>query len=225
MESVIQRLSLIDSINSQLGSSGSFNEIFSKDLRLSYNPTFLSAGLSDDILQYCENNIQYYDAEMTKVFIYGEWRKIPRRQIAFGDKGLAYKFSGISLPAADWDPVIESLKNRVCKAAECDFNFVLVNRYADGNDYIGEHRDDERDLDRGAPIASVSLGQSRDFIFRHEDQRRGIARAPENVRLVLENGSLLLIRQPTNRHWYHSIPKCRTAAGVRVNFTFRKFVR
>ena len=34
----------------------------------------------------------------------------------------------------------------------------MVNRYADGNDYMGEHQDAGSDHDSSAPIASLSLG-------------------------------------------------------------------
>ena len=44
-------------------------------------------------------------------------------------------------------------------------------RYKDGQDHIGEHRDDERELAPGSPIASVSFGACRDFFFRHKDSR------------------------------------------------------
>jgi hypothetical protein len=48
----------------------------------------------------------------------------------------------------------------------------LCYRYRDGRDYIAEHRDDERELDPAAPIASLSLGCARDFVFRHRDARK-----------------------------------------------------
>ncbi len=34
---------------------------------------------------------------------------------------------------------------------------------------MGEHRDDEKDLVRDSPIASLSLGQHRDFVFKHAE--------------------------------------------------------
>lgn len=45
-------------------------------------------------------------------------------------------------------------------------------RYKNGTDYIAEHRDDEKDLDPVVPIASLSLGQARDFVFKHRDARK-----------------------------------------------------
>lgn len=43
---------------------------------------------------------------------------------------------------------------------------------------MGEHKDDEKDLDHSTPIASLSLGQSRDFYFRHQD-----ARPPKSMKI------------------------------------------
>lgn len=45
-------------------------------------------------------------------------------------------------------------------------------RYRNGNDHIGEHRDDESELDPSAPIASISLGQRRTFVLKHKDARK-----------------------------------------------------
>ena len=39
---------------------------------------------------------------------------------------------------------------------------------------MGEHKDDEKDLCQDYPIASLSLGQARDFVFKHQDKKRGI---------------------------------------------------
>lgn len=37
---------------------------------------------------------------------------------------------------------------------------------------MGEHKDNEPELDPNTPIASLSLGQNRDFVFRHGDCRK-----------------------------------------------------
>lgn len=37
---------------------------------------------------------------------------------------------------------------------------------------MGEHRDNEPELDPTCPIASVSLGQERTFVLKHRDARK-----------------------------------------------------
>ena len=113
---------------------------------------------------------------------------------------------------------------------------------------MGEHKDDEKDLDACSPIASLSLGQPRDFYFKHQDcrgstgskQRKNhksakttklkdsdkalsmeVQGSKEKVTLVLESGSLLMMHPPTNNYWYHALPKRKNATGTRINLTFR----
>lgn len=113
----------------------------------------------------------------------------------------------------------------VCLSGGHKFNFVLVNRYNDGNDHMGEHRDDEADLVPKSAIASVSVGQARDFIFRHRDARgSGAKRKIDPVKFELSHGSLLIMNHPTNVYWFHSLPVRKKVICPRINLTFRQMV-
>lgn len=102
---------------------------------------------------------------------------------------------------------------------------LLSTRYKDGQDHMGEHRDDEKELDPLCPIASVSLGAARDFIFRHRDARgKQSCRQIEPVKLELAPGSLLLMNAPTNTFWYHSLPVRKKVLLPRINLTFRRIL-
>ncbi|XP_012660672.1 DNA oxidative demethylase ALKBH2 isoform X2 [Otolemur garnettii] len=134
-------------------------------------------------------------------------------------------FTGLTLSPKPWIPVLELVRDRVSGVTGQTFNFVLINRYKDGCDHIGEHRDDERELAPGSPIASVSFGACRDFFFRHKDSRgKHSSRRVEVVRLQLAHGSLLMMNHPTNTHWYHSLPIRKKILAPRVNLTFRKIL-
>ena len=90
---------------------------------------------------------------------------------------------------------------------------------------MGEHRDDEKDLVAGYPIAPLSLGQPRDFIFKHADcWGKTATRKIGPVKIELEHGSLLLMKHPTNIYWYHSLPPRKRLKDIRINMTFRKMV-
>lgn len=103
---------------------------------------------------------------------------------------------------------------------------VSSHRYKDGLDHMGEHRDDERELDPCCPIASVSLGAARDFVFRHRNSRGGVGKGgPPPVKLELAHGSLLLMNAPTNTHWYHSLPVRKKCQAPRINLTFRRILK
>lgn len=128
------------------------------------------------------------------------------------------------MPAKPWTPVLQLLRDRVQKASGWNFNFVLVNRYANGQDRIGEHRDAERELDLAAPIASLSFGAQRDFYFKHGDcRKKGRDKSSEPIVTVsLDDSMLLLMNPPTNQFWYHGLPPRKTCKDPRINLTFRK---
>lgn len=87
---------------------------------------------------------------------------------------------------------------------------------------MGFHKDDEKELCLESPIASLTLGAERDFIFRHGDKK---TRNIQDEKLVLTNGLLLLMNHPTNKFWYHGVPQRKTCKEPRINLTFRKIVQ
>lgn len=178
---------------------------------------------ADKIFQELEKEVEYFTGALARVLVFGKWHSVPRKQATYGDAGLTYTFSGLTLSPKPWIPVLEHVRDCVSGVTGQTFNFVLVNRYKDGRDHIGEHRDDEKELAPGSPIASVSFGACRDFFFRHKDSRgKNPCRRVEMVRLQLAHGSLLMMKPPTNTHWYHSLPVRKKVLAPRVNLTFRK---
>lgn len=203
----------------------------SRDLRgenfhCDYFSHFMPRSEADKLLSDCEGSLTYFTGELATVKLYGRSIPIPRKQVAYGDDGLTYTYSGITVPARPWLPFLAAVRQRIEEKTGFKFNFVLINRYKDGQDSMGEHRDDEKDLDLHHPIASLSLGQHRDFIFRHKDARgKNKTRDIDPIKLELEHGSLLMMNPPTNDFWYHSLPRRANQTGVRINMTFRKILR
>lgn len=194
-------------------------------LNVDYYPKFFSKVDSDALLKQLEAELRsYYEFSRNEVKVFGKVHKIPRKQTAFGDSGLSYNFSGTTVLANTWIPLMSGIRACVESVVGVNFNFVLVNRYGNGNDHMGEHRDDESDLIKGAPIASVTFGQARDFVFKHKDSRgkKATRKDIRPVTVCLEHGSLLIMKHPTNSEWYHSLPVRKKAHGIRVNLTFRQ---
>ncbi|XP_050409859.1 DNA oxidative demethylase ALKBH2 [Patella vulgata] len=206
------------------GHSILWKEIRRENLCCDYT-VFYSKHQADELLAECEKILIYNEGQMARVHLYGKWMEIARKQVAFGDEGLSYRFSGKTVSAQPWMPLVQKIKDDIIKATGYTFNFVLVNRYKDGHDHIGEHKDDEKDLVFGHPIASLSLGQARDFIFKHQDSRgKNATRDIPTVKLELQHGSLLMMKHPTNSFWYHSLPTRKKLINVRINFTFRQMM-
>ena len=114
-------------------------------------------------------------------------------------------------------------------------NDVFRYRYRDGQDKMGDHRDDEKELCKKTPIASFSLGAERDFVLKHVERKKNkldpvkIPLRLDNlfmmynpqVKIPLRPGTLLLMFAPTNDLWVHGIPARATCKHPRINLTFR----
>ena len=79
------------------------------------------------------------------------------------------------------------------------------------------HSDDEQSLGPNTVIASISLGATRKFAFKHK-------RSKETHSLILEHGSLLVMQGATQTHWLHRLPPTTTVSQARVNLTFRTII-
>ena len=154
--------------------------------------------------------------ERHRVRIRGREVDCPRLSGWEGDA--TYAYSGITLRPAPWTPRVAAVRRRIEAATGEAFNSVLANLYRDGSDRLGWHADDEPELGPAPVIASASFGAPRRFLLR--PKRGGGASVP----IVLEPGSLLVMRGPTQRHWLHSVPPTRRPVGPRINLTFRRIL-
>jgi len=158
------------------------------------------------------------DWKQERIVIYGKECFPTRETDVCGDKGLRYKYSGITQEAKGWYPTLEKLKKRIEEATSQSYNFVLCNLYKDGNSSIGYHSDDERDLVPNSVIASLSLGEPRDFLLKHKT-------IPDMTKsVILASGDLLTMKGTTQSFWKHSIPARKKVKDPRINLTFRKCV-
>lgn len=105
-----------------------WRKIVAEDLDLDYCERFLTAAESANLFNYMENNVCYFDGRLSQVKVFGQYYPIPRQQVAFGDVGVSYKFSGTVVPAQPWPQPLYDLKSKICTARGVDYNFVLVNR-------------------------------------------------------------------------------------------------
>jgi len=153
--------------------------------------------------------------QQQRIRLYGKVHAVPRLTAWYGDAGRQYAYSGIEMTALPWLPVLHAIRARIEVVAACTFNSVLLNLYRDGADSVSWHADDEPELGRNPVIASVSMGARRSFQLKHKEE-------PARCRaIVLEHGSLLLMKGATQHHWLHQIPKTTRDPGARINLTFR----
>ena len=96
------------------------------------------------------------------------------------------------------------------------FNSAGLNLYRDGHDSVAPHNDHLEELERGYPIALLSLGATRRLDIRSKQPPRRV------LHVDLEPGSLLLMSWRTQHHYDHAIPKTREPVGARISIAFRR---
>ena len=148
-----------------------------------------------------------------EIVVWGKKYQQPRLIAWYGDEGQAYSYSGIRLEPMTWTDQLLSIRKEVERVADAKFNSVLLNYYRDHNDSMGFHSDDEPELGPRSAIASVSFGERRTFILKHKSKKE-----LKPVKLLLDSGSLLLMKGDTQRNWKHGIDKeSRPCGPQRVN--------
>jgi len=143
---------------------------------------------------------------------------ITKRKVAwYGDDGFSYTYSNTTKRALGWTKELLELKVIIEERTAEKFNSCLLNLYHDGNEGMAWHSDAERDLKKNGAIGSLSFGAERKFAFRHKQTK-------ETVSLILEHGSLLIMKDATQTNWLHRLPPTKMVTKPRVNLTFRTIV-
>ncbi|HEY1100507.1 MAG TPA: alpha-ketoglutarate-dependent dioxygenase AlkB, partial [Myxococcota bacterium] len=142
--------------------------------------------------------------------INGQRIVVPRKVAWYGDDAWFYTYSGTTKQALTWTPTLLAVKARVEDVVGVAFNACLLNLYENGDQGVSWHSDDEAALGRNTTIASLSLGATRRFDFKHKrDGRR--------ASIDLDDGRLIVMTGATQTHWLHQIPKQRTIRSARLN--------
>ena len=166
-----------------------------KDGELYYYPNFLTKEAEKylfDELKTCSS----WEQEEIKLF--GKSVKSPRLTSYYGTKG--YTYSSVPHPPKPYPTVLLNLIARLESEHELEFNSVLLNFYRDGKDSMGRHQDNERELGAKPAIASINLGATRKFSFKHcTDKQAKRSLWLEGGSLVLMKGSCLLYTSPSPR--------------------------
>lgn len=149
--------------------------------------------------------------------IYGK-HYITKRKVAwYGDKPFSYSYSNVTKHALPWTQELQSLKELAEKISGEAYNSCLLNLYHKGDEGMAWHSDGEKMLKKNGAIASLSFGAERIFSFKHKE-------SGQKISLVLENGSLLIMKGTTQTHWLHRLPPTTKIKRPRVNLTFRTIV-
>jgi alkylated DNA repair dioxygenase AlkB len=184
---------------------------FPQDL-LDYKELFLSKKDADDLQDELFKTTPWKQRTQK---MYDKMVQTPRLTAWYGDGKKSYEAGENEFDVNPWTPTLLSLKQKIEKTFGYEFNSVLLNLYRDGNDSVAWHRDKESRYGNRPVIASISLGQTRNFDFRKKDHHQS------KYSLPLPHGSLLIMKGDLQEHWEHRIAKSTIAMRSRINLTFR----
>ena len=182
------------------------------DANISYFPHFLKPEVANSAFDIFLDELEW---RQHYIKIFGELLPQPRLTALYGNNDQSYTYSNLTLKPLKFTPELLEIHQKLKELTKINFTHCLANLYRDGNDSMGWHADDEKELGENPVIASVSLGASRRFQLKH--------RSDPNLKyqLELEHGSLLLMAGTTQHFWKHQLPKTRKPVSPRINLTFR----
>ena len=179
---------------------------------LIYIPNFFSKQEADSYFNIINTETNWQQDDIT---IYGKTYKQPRLTALFGESNQPYGYSNIVMKPKPFTQTLQSVKSKVEDYTNYKFNALLLNLYRNGNDSNGWHADNEKELGENPVIVSVSFGETRAFHFKHKTLK------DQRYKLILEHGSLLLMKGEMQQHWLHQIAKTKKQIKPRINLTSR----
>jgi len=148
--------------------------------------------------------------------IFGKHFITKRKAAWYGDNDFSYTYSNTTKHALPWTKELLELKMLAEKISGQIYNSCLLNLYHNGDEGMAWHSDNERSLGLNTAIASMSFGAERKFMLKHKLSKQGVS-------VLLESGSLLIMKDTTQTHWLHCLPKTKKVNKPRINLTFRTY--
>lgn len=167
---------------------------------------------------YFDNLLNTIEWRNDEAFFFGK-KIITRRKVAwYGEKPFEYTYSNTTKYALPWTKELLELKAVIEKETGETFNSCLLNLYHSGEEGMAWHSDGEADLKKDGAIGSLTLGAERKFAFKHKQTN-------EKIELILEHGSLLVMKDTTQTFWLHRLPPTKRITAPRINLTFRTIIQ
>ena len=191
--------------------TGLSDNLLPKDGSVYYYGRILGANEANNLLKELLSTIEWKNDQSV---IFGNLIVTKRKVAWYADKAFEYTYSNIVKTALPWTPALLRIKAIAEEKTGETYNSCLLNLYHTGSEGMAWHSDGEKDLKKDGAIASISFGAERKFSFKHKNTK-------ETVSVMLEHGSLLVMKGTTQTHWLHRLPPTKTVHTPRVNLTFR----
>ena len=167
---------------------------------------------------YLDRLLSTIEWKNDEAVIFGKLITTKRKVAWYAEEPFEYTYSNITKRALPFTKELLALKTITEQHTGETYNSCLLNLYHDGSEGMAWHSDAEKDLKKNGAIGSLSFGATRKFAFKHKQTK-------ETTSVVLEHGSLLVMKDTTQTHWLHRLPPTKLVKTPRVNLTFRTIVR
>lgn len=181
---------------------------------LMFRPDFLTTDEADRLFEAS----QQMSWQQNQIRMFGRMLDLPRLEGMYGDRGCTYRYANVLLEPLPWNNALLQLRERVEDTTGYRYHVVIGNRYMDGSQHIGWHRDDSPEMGDRPAIASISLGATRKFDVRDRETK-------ETRSFELQHGSLIFMPPGFQDTHVHRIAKTARPVGERINWTFRPHVK
>lgn len=196
-----------------------------------FSEEYIDPGLPDSNIKYFKNFLSAEEAEFYfqkfmkdiswqqhYIKIFGKTIAQPRLSALYAKTQKSYTYSGLTLVPLPYLKEMEELQQKLELISNAKFTHCLANLYRDGNDSMGLHADDEKELGENPVIASLSFGETRKFRLKHKIDKK------IKFEIELHPGSLLLMQGKTQHFYKHELPRATKSLNPRINLTYRRIV-
>lgn len=175
--------------------------------------------LDEEIISLLEKCVDKVDSKLDfhpEIILYGHVCHQKRSIGFFSENSKGYNYSGTLTRAKKMHSCLNKLLTYINDKFESDFNGILINKYEDGEEYIGKHSDDERNLDSSAGVIALSYGAVRKFRIRDKTTGKIVTDIPT------EPDKIIQMAGDFQKEFTHEIPVEKKVKEARYSFTFRK---
>ncbi len=175
--------------------------------------------LEPEIVALLEQSVQEVDPELDyhpeiKIF-----DKICHQQRSIGfysDTSKGYNYSNSLTPSKQMKPCLRELLIYVNDKFDASFNGILINKYENGEEYIGKHSDDEKGLQPNCGVISMSFGAVRKFRIRDKNTGKIVLDVPTEPNKIIQMAGNF------QKEFTHEIPVEKKVKECRYSLTFRR---
>ena len=184
-----------------------------------HGTAFLDKGIfvHTELLEQCISYVAPLLVERPEIIVYGKPCKQHRNVGFFSNDSIGYKYSKKLMASQPLSTSLTALLVEINHMLGTQFNGILVNKYMDGNDYIGAHSDDETALD-GIGVVAISYGAERIFRIRNKNDKTIMCDEPTTHCGILHMGGNF------QKLYTHEIPMQKKIKEPRISFTFRTHI-